>query len=75
MTQESDCSLERINMQKVGQVLQLIVSISHGPHEGYGVLCAAIYQLNALMDEPASIDTLADEVAHSLRTMTSGTQQ
>jgi hypothetical protein len=75
MTHIPECALETISADKVNEVLQWIIANTAGPREGYVVLCCAIYTLNDIMDEPASVDRLADEVAHSIRTMFLGRSQ
>lgn len=66
----------RVDVNKARTILALLVQITDGPQEGFALLMAVLYEFNfALVTNPVTLDELANDVAHSIRTMKEGHTQ
>jgi hypothetical protein len=74
MTDEKE--LIKIDVRKAQAMLALLVQITDGPQEAFALLMAVLYEFNfSLISNPITLEELATDVAHSIRTMKEGQLQ
>lgn len=62
---------EKIDKAKTDTILALLLMMTSGPAEAYGILAVCIHRLNfEMIDNPADIDALCTEITMSLRSVT-----